>query len=263
MAAGGKRPLGGLAGVAEMLAIGRDRSVGVAPEQGGSDAVVVVEAHGDHPRRLGGDPADVEGDVVKPGRHGGEEGVAGGGVDGLVEGEVEHPEADRVVEEGMTFRCEALELSELVVAAPLGGEPDQVEVDRGARLEMDGDVVVLDEHQELQRRDQPPRRQVGDGVAAALAALEHAEHGQRLQRFAERRPADAERHRHLLLGRQLVAGLEVAALDQRQDAVRHLLGDRAPFQRHPLEGRGGPRPLEAGDQRIEGIRRSAHHSARR
>jgi hypothetical protein len=51
-----------------------------------------------------------------------------------------------------------------------------------------------------------------------VAHLGHAEHGERLQRLAQRRAAHAHRSRQLALGGQPVARAEVALLAQSGDA---------------------------------------------
>ena len=79
---------------------------------------------------------------------------------------------------------------------------------------------------------QVPHEQVGlergHVGAGAVPHLGHAEHGQRAQRLAQRRPAHAHRGGQVALGRQPVAGAEMALLDQVEQARDDLLRHRLP-----------------------------------
>ncbi len=142
-----------------------------------------------------------------------------------------------------------------------GAQPHQRQFHHGARLEVLVHVVVAEGEHDVERRHQPRGRQVGHRVAAALPAFEHAHQRQRLQRLAQRRPGDAEGDAHLLLGRQPVAGLEVAGLDHRHDAVRDLLGDRAALLQRPADVGRLDRPARGIDQLGERVRAPSLHPA--
>ena len=130
--------------------------------------------------------------------------------DGEMEGVVGLAALLRVVER-IDQRVEhAGQRLQVALARPLAGETNGLALDGDAGLQHVVQDVGLGRQAERQRLAQ--HRGVGrahEGAAAVLD-VEQAQHGERPQRLAQHRPADAQRQRELALGQQPVACLQFA-----------------------------------------------------
>jgi hypothetical protein len=127
--------------------------------------------------------------------------------DGEVEGVVGRTASLRVVE-GIDQRVErARDPLQVALARPLAGQPNRLAFDGDAGLQHVVQDVGLGGEAERQRLAQ--HRGIGGAHegAAAVLDVEQAQHGERAQRLAQHRPADAQRQRQFALGQKPVAGL--------------------------------------------------------
>ena len=107
-------------------------------------------------------------------------------------------------------------------------------------LEGVGQVGLRERQEEVERRKQGARLEVGHVGAAAVTAVDDPEDRERAQRLAQARPADAEDLDQLALGRQPVAGAQHAGPDEIEDAVDHRL--RHAGVGRPIAPRRSPAP---------------------
>ena len=126
----------------EMVAIGGDGGVGVVRPHGIGHLDMLADADFDIARHGAGDAPHVEADVVEPLRHGGQQMVAGGDVERLVELDVEQPERHGVVIESAAIDGVLVDARPLLGRGALGAAPHQFEIDHRARLEMLVHVVL-------------------------------------------------------------------------------------------------------------------------
>ena len=121
-----------------------------------------------------------------------------------------------------------VERLERPVVDPLRRQRRHRRLDHPARLEQLVRRVLAQREDEAQVPHEQVGLERGHVGAGAVPHLGDAEHGQRTQRLAQRRPADAHRGGQVAFGRQPVAGAEVALLDQVEQARDDLLRHRLP-----------------------------------
>ena len=185
-------------------------------------------------------------------------GIARGARQAQVELHVELEEEVLVGEEVVGGRELALALdglghqSEVVLGGVDRGQLGHARLEQPPGLQDPGDLTEADL---LARFQQLARNQLGgheDAARLSSAHLEHAGLGERLDRLAQRRPADAHLRRQVSLGGQAVAGMQVARLDLVGDLLDGFL--ERPARCHRLERAFRP---EHGAHRLAASTRSS------
>ena len=203
----------GLGGV-----VGADGAVDLAVHLGGllevlgvldGQAAVVVEVGGD-------------------GLHeGAEDGVAGGAGDGAVEADVVDEVLLGVVEGGVHLGDLFGELGDVLVGGALGGEGGDVGLEDEAGLEHLPGEEAVEGSEDGEGAGVERGRAAGDEGSGAVAALEDAHGGEEADAGAEAGAADLELAGEFALGREAVAGVDLAAGDEGADVLDDLHGELA------------------------------------
>ena len=115
--------------------------------------------------------------------------------------------------------------------------------DAAHREDLEHRLVVVEVDDERHGLEQQARLEARDVRAVAASHVEHPDHLERLHRLAQRRAGEPEPLAELLLGRQPVAGRELAREDHLLDAQDRFVGDRhathrtVSGRRHPISTR--------------------------
>ena len=157
----------------------------------------------------------------------GEDGVAGGAGDGAVEAHVVDEVLVRVAERGVHLGDLFGEFGDVLVGGALGGERGDGGFDDEAGLEHLPGQEAVQRAEDGERTGVERGRAGGDEGAGAVAALEHAHGGEEADAGAQGGAADLEFAGEFALGREAVAGVELAAGDEGAHVVDDLQGELA------------------------------------
>src|ERR1700730_5692209 len=143
-------------------------------------------------------------------------------------------ELDVVLDEGLGVLelrppdpYKVLEVRQLEVGCPLGGEGGHAGLQDTPCLEQGQESALVDLEQEVDWLGQKLRLERADEGALTVPAVEDVQRDQRPDRLAERRPAHAELDRELALRGQPLPGPDLAAHDHLLDRVDRVVCDWA------------------------------------
>jgi hypothetical protein len=172
-------------------------------------------------------------DVDDPGHQRAREAVAGGRADPAVELAVQFAEAVGVRAGRLGLGDELPEPADVLLVRALGGEPRERDLHQHPRLEQ---LVEVDgvggEHRgdgvaDAERDALLGGRGDEDATARALRRADEVGAREQAQRLAQRRAADPETAREVLLAAEPIARLQVLVPHERADVARHLLAGAA------------------------------------
>src|SRR5919198_844573 len=197
---------------------GRAGRVGVVRAERREDAPVRVERRVRARMRLQPLLARFTQDVPDDAQHRREELVARRLTDHLVEARVLFRVRLVRRDPALLYRERLGELIELRLRDALRGERGDRRLDESAELNDVGQRVAA-RHERLERPREIVRRGLAHERPASCARLDDAEQLERAERFADGRARYLETVRELTLGRQLVARLQIALLEERLDLL--------------------------------------------
>ncbi len=176
--------------------------------------------------RVAGGLAAIGVEIGGDGLHeGAEDGVAGGPGDGAMEPDVVDEVLLGVVEGGVHLGDLFGELRDVLVGGALGGEGGHVGLQDDAGLEHLPGKEAMESSEDGEGAGIERRGAAGDEGACAVAALEHAHGGEESDSGAEGRAADLELAGELALGREAVAGFDLACADKGAYMLYYLHGE--------------------------------------
>ena len=154
--------------------------------------------------------------------------VARGGGDAAMEIDVMDQEHARLLHRGKQARDFFGEGRDLLGGGALGGEPGRADLQDPSRLVHLFAGEPVKRREEAQRIGIERRRSLRDIRTRTVARSDDAHRGESAQPGANRRPADANLGGEIAFGRQAIAGLERAALDEVANMRDDLAGATLP-----------------------------------
>ncbi len=201
------------------------------------DAHMILRALPDQRQALRRPSPDIEPHVVEAVGNSFEDNVPGCGRDPGVKPAVQNPETHGIALNLLVRGDHAVEIVEILRRRLEGGLARDLDLHDAAAFEGVGQVGLRQGQEEIERRQQGARLQIGDERPAAVAGINHPEHGERAQGLPEAGAADVQDIDQLPFGRQSVACPEHAGPHEIQDPGYDRL-------RHPFFARGLQRPRD-------------------